>query len=197
MPSEEKHVRQVVVSMSASLDGYVTGPDGRFDWSAPDPEVFALATEEVRGLSAHLLGRRLYETMRFWEDPAATATLDDAEREFARIWNALPKIVFSRTLHEVQGSYRLAAGSLADEVARLRTEPGEGDIAIGGPTLAAEAAALGLVQEHRTRVYPVLVGGGTPLFPPDGRRVDLELLESRPVGPDGVLYVRHRVRREG
>ncbi len=188
-------MRQVVVSMSMSMDGYTKGPDGRFDWSVPDPEVFALATDEVRGLSAHLLGRNLYETMRYWEDPDAAPGFDAAEQEFARIWNALPKIVFSRTLTEVAGSYRLATGSLAEEVARLRAEPGEGDIAVGGPTLAAAAAALGLVEEHRTRVYPVLVGGGSPLFPQDGSRVDLELLESRPVGSEGVVYLRHRVRR--
>jgi len=190
-------VRQVVVSMSASMDGFTKGPDGRFDWSAPDPEVFDLATEEVRGLSAHLLGRHLYETMRYWEDPEVTATLDGAEREFARIWNALPKIVFSRTLTAVEGSYRLATGGLAEEVERLRAEAAEGDIAVGGPTLAADAAALGLVEEYRTRVYPVLVGGGSPLFPQAGRRTDLELLESRPVGAGGVLYLRHRVRPGG
>ena len=196
MAVEEGRVRRVVVSMSMSMDGYVKGPDGRFDWSVPDPEVFALATDEVRGLSAHLLGRHLYEVMRYWEDPEVVPTLDAAELEFARVWNALPKIVFSRTLTAVEGSYRLAAGGLVEEVERLRGEPGEGDIAVGGPLLAAEAAALGLVEEYRTRVYPVLVGGGAPLFPQAGARTDLELLESRPVGADGVLYVRHRVRRE-
>ncbi|SDU92850.1 RibD C-terminal domain-containing protein [Microlunatus sagamiharensis] len=126
-------MRQVVVSMSVSMDGFTKGPDGRFDWSAPDPEVFALATEEVRGLSAHLLGRHLYETMRYWEDPEVTATLDGAEREFARIWNALPKIVFSRTLTAVEGSYRLAAGGLAEEVERLRAEPGRATSPSAGP----------------------------------------------------------------
>lgn len=195
VPIEEQRVRQVVVSMSMSMDGYTQGPDGRFDWSEPDPEVFALATDEVRGLSAHLLGRRLYEAMRYWELPDVVATLDGPQAEFARIWNGLPKIVFSRTLTAVEGSYRLAAGGLVEEVARLRAEPGDGDIAVGGPVLAAEAAALGLVEEYRTRVYPVLVGGGAPLFPQAARRADLELLESRPVGAGGVLYVRHRVRR--
>ena len=188
-------MRQVVCDMSVSLDGYVVGPDGGFNWSAPDEEVFALATDEVRGLSAHLLGRRLYESMIFWEgkedDPALTA----AEREFAALWNALPKTVFSRTLGSVEGSYALAAGSLADEIGRLRDAPGEGDVAIGGPTLGTEAAALGLVDEYRVRVYPVLVGGGTPFFPRAEQHVDLELLETRPVGAGGVVYLRHRVVR--
>lgn len=197
MGVEVGRVRQVVVSMSMSMDGYIKGPDGRFDWSEPDPEVFALATDEVRGLSAHLLGRRLYEAMRYWELPGVAATLDGPQAEFARIWNALPKVVFSRTLTAVEGSYRLAAGGLAEEVERLRGEPGDGDLAVGGPVLAAAAAALGLVDEYRTRVYPVLVGGGAPLFPQDARRTDLELLESRAVGDGGVFYVRHRVRRGG
>ena len=188
-------MRQVLCSLSMSLDGYISGPDGTFDWSAPDPEVFALATDEVRGLSAHLLGRRLYEAMRYWEDPAVLPTLQGAELEFAELWNALTKVVFSRTLTSVEGSYRLASGGPAEEVERLRSEPGEGDIAVGGPTLAASAAALGLVDGYRVRVYPVLVGGGTPMFPQAGRRVDLELLESRPVGAGGVVYLRHRVVR--
>jgi dihydrofolate reductase len=188
-------VRQVLCSLSMSLDGYISGPDGSFDWAEPDPEVFALATDEVRGLSAHLLGRRLYEAMRYWERPDVLPSLEGPEREFADLWNALDKVVFSRTLTSVEGSYRLATAGLAEEVARLRAGPGEGGIAVGGPTLAASAAGLGLVDAYQVRVYPVLVGGGTPMFPQAGRKVDLELLESRPVGAGGVVYLRHRVRR--
>lgn len=160
-------MRKVTCSMSVSLDGYIVGPDGRFDWSVPDAEVFRLATDEVRGLHAHLLGRRLYETMVYWEDADEKPELDDQEREFAAIWNALPKVVFSTTLQgaQVRGNARLASGGPAEEIRRLRAEPGEGDIGIGGATLAAEAAAHGLIDEYRIRVYPVLVGGGTPFFP--------------------------------
>src|SRR4029077_9805407 len=96
--------------------------------------------------------------------------LDDAELEWAALWKPLPKVVFSTTLSAVQGQARLASGGLAEEVARLRAEPGEGEIAIGGATLAAEAAALGLIDEYRARVYPVLVGGGIPFFPQHGSR---------------------------
>ena len=188
-------MHEVVCSLSMSLDGYISGPDGTFDWSAPDPEVFALATDEVRGLSAHLLGRRLYEAMRYWEQPDVLPTLDGPERAFAELWNALDKVVFSRTLTAVEGSYRLATGGLADEVERLRSRPGEGGIAVGGPTLAAAAAELGLVDAYHVRVYPVLVGGGTPMFPQAGQKVDLELLESRLVGSGGVVHLRHRVVR--
>ncbi|WP_030379863.1 MULTISPECIES: dihydrofolate reductase family protein [unclassified Streptomyces] len=187
-------MRKVTCSMSVSLDGYIVGPDGRFDWSVPDEEVFRLATEEVRGLDVHLLGRRLYETMVFWEDADQKPELDDLEREFAAIWNALPKVVFSTTLAEVRGNARLAGGGLAEEIERLRAEPGEGDLAIGGATLAAGAAALGLIDEYRIRVYPVLVGGGTPLFPRDERRVDLDLVETRTFSC-GVVYLRYRATR--
>jgi dihydrofolate reductase len=189
-------MRSVTYSLSMSLDGYVVGPDGGFDWGAPDDEVFRLATDEVRGLDVHLLGRRLYESMLYWE-PEQAPELDESEQEFAELWRALPKVVFSRTLSAVQGNTRLASGGLAEEIERLRAEPGEGDIAIGGATLAAEAAALDLIDEYRIRVYPVLVGGGLPYFDHRDRRVDLELVESRSVGSGGVVYLRHRVTRRG
>ena len=103
-------------------------------------------------------------------------------------------MVFSTTLSAVQGDARLASGGLAEEIERLRTEPGEGEIAIGGATLAAEAAALGLIDEYRTMVYPVLVGGGIPYFPQRERRVDLELVETRTFS-SGVVYLHYRVTR--
>ena len=103
-------------------------------------------------------------------------------------------MVFSTTLSAVEGRARLASGSVADEVARWRAEPGEGGIAIGGATLAAEVAAAGLIDEYRPKVYPVLVGGGVPFYPQRERRVDLELVETRTFA-SGVVYLRHRVAR--
>ncbi|TWD14849.1 dihydrofolate reductase [Streptomyces sp. T12] len=187
-------MRDVTYAMGISLDGYITGPDGGLDWSAPDPEVFRFWIDETRGIGVHLLGRRLYETMLYWETAAQDPSLDDAEREWTELWNPLPKVVFSRTLTEVRGNARLATGSLTEEVERLRKEPGEGEIAIGGATLAAEAAAAGLIDEYRTVVHPVLVGGGTRFFPHDERRVALDLVETRTLAPN-VVYMRHRVRR--
>lgn len=187
-------MRKVTYSMTATLDGYVVGPDGTFDWSVPDEEVFRLATDEVRGLGAHLLGRRLYETMLSWETVDQHPSLDYATREFATLWRALPKVVFSTTLAEVEGNCRLATGGLAEEIARLRAESDEGDIAIGGATLAAEAAELGLIDEYRIRVDPVLVGGGTRYFAAREKLVDLELIESRTLN-SRVLYLRYRVVR--
>ena len=180
--------------MNISADGYISGPDGSFNWSEPDPEVFRFWIDEIREVGVHLLGRRLYETMLYWETADQDRTLDDDELEWAALWNPLPKVVFSNTLSTVQGSARLASGGLAEEIEGLRAEPGEGDIAIGGATLAAEAAASDLIDEYRTIVYPVLVGGGVPYFPQHERRVDLELVETRTFS-SGVIYLRYRVVR--
>jgi dihydrofolate reductase len=187
-------MRSVTYSMGVSLDGYIAGPDGGFNWTEPDEEVFRFVTDEIREVGVHLLGRRLYETMLYWETADQDPSLDDSLLEWAAIWKPLPKVVFSTTLSAVQGNARLASASLAEEIERLRAEPGEGDIAIGGASLAAEAAALGLIDEYRARVYPVLVGGGVPFFSQRGRRVDLELVESRAFN-SSVLYLRYRVTR--
>ena len=187
-------MRSVTYSMNASLDGYIVGPDGAFDWSAPDADVFRFWIDEIRGVGVHLMGRRLYETMLYWETADQNGSLDDAEREWAGLWNPLPKVVFSTTLSAVQGNARLASGGLAEEIERLRAEPGEGDIAIGGATLAAEAAALDLIDEYQVIVYPVLVGGGIPFFDHRERRVDLELVETRTFSSKFV-YLRYRVKR--
>ena len=158
-------MRSVTYSMGVSLDGYIVGPDGDITAPPPDEEVWRLVTDEIREVGVHLMGRRLYETMLYWETADQDPSLDDSEIEWAALWKPLPKVVFSTTLSAVQGNARLASGGLAEEIERLRAEPGEGDIAIGGATLAAEAAALGLIDEYRARVYPVLVGGGIPYFP--------------------------------
>ena len=187
-------MRSVTYSMNVSLDGYIVGPDGDFNWTTPDDDVFRFWIDQIRHVGTHLLGRRLYETMLYWETADQDQTLDDAEREWTALWKPLPKVVFSTTLSDVQGTARLATGGLADEIARLRTEPGEGEIAIGGATLAAEAAASDLIDEYRPMVYPVLVGGGIPYFPHHERRADLELVEHR-VFSSKVVYLRYRVAR--
>jgi hypothetical protein len=120
--------------------------------------------------------------MLYWETADQDRSLDDAELEWAALWNPLPKVVFSTTLPAVEGHARLASGGVAEEIQRLRAEPGESEIAIGGATLAAEATALDLIDEYRVMVYPVLVGGGIPYFPRHERRVDLELVDTRTYG---------------
>jgi dihydrofolate reductase len=179
-----RRMRNVIFSMGVSLDGYIAGPGGEFDWSAPDDELHRFHNDQTRELSAHLCGRRLYETMVYWERPDAGRGA--TEREFAGVWQSLPKIVFSSTLAAVEGNARLATGDPAEELARL-----EGDIAVGGAGLAATLIERGLVDEFRVFVNPVIVGGGTPFFPALGHRIDLELIETRTFG-SRVTYARYR-----
>ncbi|HEY5890986.1 MAG TPA: dihydrofolate reductase family protein [Acidimicrobiia bacterium] len=187
-------MRSVTYSMGVSVDGYIVGPDGGFDFAPPDKEVFRFWIDEIREVGVHFLGRRLYETMLYWETADQEGSLDDDELEWAALWNPLPKVVFSSTLSAVEGNARLASGGLAEEVERSRAEPGVGYIAIGGATLASDAAALGLIDEYRAMVHPVLVGGGIPFFPQHERRVDLELVETRTFS-SRVVYLRYRVAR--
>jgi dihydrofolate reductase len=190
-------MRSVTYSMGVSLDGYIVGPDGGLNWTAPDQELFRFVIDETRELATYVMGRRLYETMLYWETAdqvLGDPSLDDDALEWAAIWKPLPKVVFSTTLSAVEGNARLATGSLVEEVERLRTEPTDGGIAIGGATLAGEAARLGLIDEYRPRVHPVLVGGGIPFYPQSERRVDLELVQSRTFGSQTV-YSRYRVAR--
>jgi dihydrofolate reductase len=181
--------------MGVSLDGYIAGPDGGFDWTgSDDEEVFQFAADEVQQVGVHLLGRRLYETMLYWETADQDQSLNESQRNFAGIWTSLPKLVFSKTLTSVEGSNRLATDSLAEEIESWRAKSGPGDIAIGGATLAAEAASLDLIDEYRLRVHPVLVGGGTPFFPRAERRADLALTDRR-IFSSGVVHLRYRVTR--
>ncbi len=187
-------MRSVTYSMGVSLDGYIVGPDGGFEWTAPDADVFRAHIDEIREVGVHLMGRRLYETMLYWETADQNPSLDAAELEWAALWNPLSKVVFSTTLSAVEGNARLASDGLAEEVERLRGEPGEGDIAIGGASLAVQAAALDLIDEYRPWVYPVLVGGGIPFFARAERRVNLELVDTRTF-PSRVIALRYRVVR--
>jgi dihydrofolate reductase len=175
----------VIWSIGVSLDGYIADAAGEFDWAAPDPELHRFHNEQTLELGAHLLGRRLYETMLPWETMDASA--GDELGDFARIWQALPKIVFSSTLSAVEGNAQLATGSIEAEVARL----GDAEVAVGGAGLAAELTRRGLIDEYRLFVSPVVVGGGTPYFPALAHRIGLELLETRTFG-SRVVYLRYR-----
>src|SRR2546430_7991475 len=136
-------MRSVTYSMGVSLDGYICGPDGEITAPPPDEEIWRLVTDEIREVGVHLMGRRLYETMLYWETADHDPPLDDSELEWAAIWKPLPKVVFSTTLSAVAGDARLASGGLGEEIERTHAEPGGGDIAIGGVALGSLAAALG------------------------------------------------------
>lgn len=183
-------MRKLIYSMSVSLDGYIAGPDGDFVWSVPDEELHRYHNEATRGLGMHLLGRRLYETMLVWETWDEARFESDYQREFAAIWKALPRIVYSRTLHEVEGNARLSGRDVVEEVAELKEQPG-GDIAVGGATLAATLTRAGLIDEYRLFISPVVVGAGTRFFEEVDHEIDLELVDTRTFG-NRVAYLRYR-----
>lgn len=179
----------LVYSMGTTVDGFITDREGDFGWGAPSEEQFRFHVEEVRKLGAVICGRRLYETMLVWEtDPAMRNT--DLDIAFADIWAAIPKVVFSRTLDRVEGNARLAERPLAEEIAATLAAT-DGEVEIGGATLAAQAIEGGLVDEVRIFRSPVIVGGGTPFFPPVAERIPLELVETRTFA-DRVVFERYR-----
>jgi dihydrofolate reductase len=183
-------MRKVTYSMGVSLDGFIAGPNGEIDWSAPDEELHRFHNEQTRDLDAHFCGRGLYEEMVYWETADENPSAPEHVLEFARIWKQLPKIVFSETLEKVQGNATLATDGIAEEVARLKQQPGK-DLAVGGAGLASAFTKLGLVDEYRLFVSPVVLGGGTRFFPALEERINLELVETRTFG-SRVVYVRYR-----
>jgi dihydrofolate reductase len=183
-------MRKLIYSMSVSLDGFIAGPGGEIDWSVPDEELHRFHNQQTREVGAHLLGRRLYETMLYWETADENPSAPEYELEFARIWKNLPRIVFSKTLEKVEGNFTLVRGGVAEEVAKLKEQPGK-DLAVGGAGLASTLIERGLVDEYRLFVNPVVLGGGTRYFPPLEERIDLELVETQTFG-SRVVYVRFR-----
>jgi dihydrofolate reductase len=183
-------MRKLIYSMGVSLDGFIAGPDGAIDWSAPDEELHRFHNQQAREVGAQLYGRRLYEAMLPWEAAEERPEAAEPVLEFARIWKDTPKVVFSRTLARVEGNARLVGEGAGEEAVRLKEQPG-GDLAVGGAGLASTFIRLGLIDEYRQFVSPVVLGGGTPYFPALEASIDLELLETRTFG-SRVVYVRYR-----
>jgi len=182
---------RVIYSAIASLDGYVEDENGKFDWAAPDEEVHAFVNGLERPVGTYLLGRRMYETMVFWEDPPDLEEEPPVIREFAQIWQAADKLVYSTSLESTSSAKTTIVRAFDTEFVRNLKATREGDISVGGPTLAAQAIAAGLVDEYQLFFVPVVVGGGKH-FLPGGVRTDLELLDERRFG-NGTVYVRYRV----
>jgi dihydrofolate reductase len=182
-------VRKLIYSMTVSIDGFIADRHGEIDWTAPDEELHNFHRRQNAELGVHLLGRRLYQTMSVWDSDEAVGAQPEYVREFAPVWRNLPKIVFSTTLEEVGPNARLMRSGLAEEVLRLKREPGN-DLAVGGAGLASSLIERGLIDEFRLFVRPVLLGGGTPYFPALDERVETELLETRTFG-SRVVYLRY------
>src|SRR5258706_1339990 len=176
-----------------SLDGYTEDKDGKFDWTDPGGEVFRFITDLVRATHTHLYGRRMYESMRVWEtDPSLAAGSADM-RDFAEVWQAADKIVYSRTLETISTRKTQLEQTFDPQAIRKLKAAGEHDILIGGPELAAHAFHARLINECHLFVIPILVGGGKPALP-DNLRLKLELLEERRFD-NGTVYVRYRTRQ--
>jgi dihydrofolate reductase len=182
---------KLIYSTIASLDGYVADEDDNFGWAAPDEEVHAFINDLERPVGTYLYGRRMYEVMIAWET-MGTGSDHSVVRDFAEIWRAADKVVFSRTLEGVSGERTRIERDLDPDAIRAMKGSAERDIGIGGPELAAEAIRLGLVDELQLFVAPVLVGGGKRSLP-GGVHLGLELLEQRRFG-NGMVYLRYGAR---
>jgi dihydrofolate reductase len=184
---------RLIYAMNVSLDGFVETPDGSLDWTDMDAEIHAWWNEQCRDGSAFVYGRRVYELMAaYWPTAEADPNASPVELDFARIWNAKPKIVFSNTLPAVGWNSRLTRGDVAAELTRMRAEF-DGELLLGGATLAAEFIRLGLVDEYRLVVHPVVLGAGRPFFPGLEAPIGLRLRETHNFA-SGAVYLGYEAR---
>jgi dihydrofolate reductase len=183
---------KLIYAANTSLDGYLEDESGSFDWSVPDEEVHTFWNEHERQIGTSLYGRRMYETMRVWEDDDWLTDEPAVVREYAQIWRDADKVVYSTTLDAVSTARTRIERQLDPEAVRRLKEASDANLSVGGATLGAEAFRHGLVDECVLLLSPVLVGGGKPALP-RGLRVDLELLDHRRFD-NGAVYVRHAVR---
>jgi dihydrofolate reductase len=182
----------LIFSAIASLDGYTADADGRFDWAAPDEAVHRFVNDLERPIGTYLYGRRMYEVMAYWETADTGAGAQPAMRDFAQLWQAADKVVYSRTLGTASTARTRLERDFDPEAVRRLKAASERDLTVGGPDLAGQALAAGLVDEVHLFLCPIVVGGGTRALP-DGVRFELELLdEHRFAG--GVVYLRYRTR---
>ena len=181
---------RLVYALSASLDGYVNGPDGTFGWAVPDEQVHTFINERQREIGTFLLGRRMYETMLPWERPELLEDQPAYVREFAGVWAGADRVVHSTTLEGPVTARTRIERRLDVEAVRSLKSTAERDLCVAGPGLAAQALRAGLVDECHVYLVPVLVGGGTRMFP-DGLRLELRLCEERRFRR-GTVFLRYR-----
>ena len=183
---------KLIYSVITSLDGYVADEDGNFDWAAPDEEVHLFVNDLERNIGTYLYGRRMYEVMAFWETADTLADQPRFTKDYANIWQAADKVVYSRSLDAVTTARtRLERGFDPEAVRQMKGQAGR-DISVGGPHLAALAIKAGLVDEYHLFVTPVVVGGGNQALP-DGLRVQLELMDERRFH-NGVVHLHYNAR---
>lgn len=180
----------LIYSAISSLDGYIEDMDGKFDWAAPDEEVQRFINNLERTAGTYLFGRRMYETMMVWETDPNLAADSPLTQDFAQIWQAADKIVYSKTLETVSTRKTQLEQTFDPEAIRQLKASGKHDILIGGPELAAHAFRAGLIDECHLFLTPIIVGGGKPSLP-DNVRLELELLDERRFG-NGTVYLRYQ-----
>ena len=182
-------MRKLTYGMMVSLDGFVARPNGELDWVLIDEELHTFINNQERETGLYLYGRRLYEVMHYWETADQDPTLLEFEREFAKIWQAKPKIVFSSTLAAVEGNTQLVRENAVEEIRQLKQGPGS-DIDVGGPKLAAALIQHNLIDQYTLFLHPVILGEGIPFLPPGITTRNLKLVETRPF-QSGVVYLRY------
>lgn len=188
---------KLIYALNVSLDGYTESPAGSLDWANVDEELHVWFNDRAREVNASLYGRRMYDTMAaYWPTAESDPDATPAEIDFARIWNATPKVVFSSTLDSVASNSRLVRGGsdVGEELARLRTEF-HGDLDVSGATLASAFIKRGLVDEYQLIVHPVVLGGGKPFFPELETPIRLRLTETKTF-ESGVVYYGYAAIRE-
>jgi len=181
---------KLIYSAITSLDGYVADEGGSFDWAVPDPEVHAFVNDQERRLGSYLYGSRMYEVMRYWD--TADADRSPVEQDYAEVWQAADKIVYSTTLQAPSTARTRVERTFDSEAVRRLKLAAQRDISVGGPHLAGQAIKAGLVDDIHLFVNPVVVGGGNPAFA-SGFRLDLELLDEHRFG-NGVIHLYYRIR---
>jgi len=186
---------KLIYSAITSLDGYVADEDGNFDWAAPDEEVHTFVNDLERPVGTYLYGRRLYEVMAYWETAHTLTDQPPFMRDFAQIWQAADKIVYSKTLETVSSARTRIERNFDAEAVRQLKAAAARDITVGGPDLAAQAIKAGLVDECHLFLAPIVVGSGNHSLP-DNVRLTLELLDERRFG-NGVIHLRYRTTTEG
>ena len=181
---------KLIYVSNVSLDGYIEDEHGNFDWTEPDDEVFAFITDLVRSVGIYLYGRRLYETMAVWETDSTLAAQSELMGDFANVWQAADKVVYSTTLDAVPTAKTQLERHFDPDSVRDMKASATSDLTVGGAKLAARAFKAGLVDECHLFIYPVLIGGGKPSLPGD-TRAELELLDERRFS-NGAVYLRYR-----
>jgi dihydrofolate reductase len=183
---------KLIYSAITSLDGYINDENGNFDWAAPDEEVHRFVNDLGRPVGTYLLGRRMYDTLAVWETMPTGGDQSPVIVDFAGIWRAADKVVYSRTLDTVATARTRIERDFDPEAVRRLKASADADLSVGGPGLAANAFRAGLVDECQLFLSPIVVGGGTPSLP-DKVRLELELLDERRFG-NGVVYLHYRTR---